>query len=235
MKLKTIESSALPIGVTVGVVLADLLTSVARAWLTKPSTAAVVSIVVIAASIELVKFFAENLFDHCKFIRRMLLRDQYLEGTWFDIMRVDGKPTEVGLSWLGYENWEVKYTGEDYDLKYDSGGTDLAMTHRFPYTGEKVVYSKDNKLLYKYTADRSDRNDPEIAGYGELQFHPGQRGIPTRYSGHYLRPEGDAKLRKVSFEGFRLDEKKHREYLNRINDAETRKDAIRDLLRRFGD
>ena len=234
MKLKTIQRSLLPIGVTIGVVLAEQLSSWLKAWLTEPGAGVLFAVVVIAASIELVKFFADTLFDHSRLLRRILLGDQYLEGTWFDIMRVAGKPSEVGLSWLSYEDWELKYAGEDYDLKYDADNAELAMTHRFPYTAEKIVYLKDNKLLYKYVADRSDRDDLEIAGYGELQFHPGEHGIPTRHSGHYYRPEGGGVFRKISFEGFRLDERRERECLQRLNDPETRKDAMRQLLKRFG-
>jgi hypothetical protein len=191
MKLKSVQHSVVPIGVTIGTVLAEQLSSWLKAWFAGPSAAVIFSVVVIGASIELVKFFADTIFDHWRLLRRLLLGDQYLEGTWFDIMHVAGKPSEVGLSWVSYEDWEIKYAGEDYNLKCDSDNVEIAMTHRFPYTAEKIVYSKDNKLLYKYTADRSDR-DVEITGYGELQFHPGERGFPIRHSGHYYRPEGAA-------------------------------------------
>lgn len=233
MKLKTVQRGLLPLGVAIGVVLAERLSSWFKAWLSDPSTMVLFSIVVISASIEVIRFLAETLFDHSRFLRRILLGDQYLEGTWFDIMRVAGKASEVGLSWLSYDDWEVKYAGEDYDLKYDTDCTEVAMTHRFPYTAEKIVYSKDNKLLYKYTAGRSDRDDVEIAGYGELQFHPGECGIPARYTGHYLRPEEGGILRKICFEGFRLDDKMDRECLQRLNNPETRKDAMRQLFKRF--
>ena len=41
-------------------------------------------------------------------------------------------------------------------------------------------------------------------------------------------------FRKISFDGFRLDDKKDREFLQRLNAPETRKDAMQQLLRRFG-
>ena len=234
MKLKTVQRSLLPIGVAVGVVLTDRLSSWLKEWLTRPGVEVLFSVVVIAISIELVKVFAETLFDHSRFLRRFLLGSEYLEGTWFDIMKVAGKPSEVGLSWFTYDDWELQYSGEDYDLKPQAEHAELAMEHRFPYTAEKIVHLKNNKLLYKFTADRSDRDDLEIAGYGELQLHPGDRGIPTRYSGHYYRPEGGGVFRKISFEGFRLDETRDRDCLRRLNSPETRKDAMRELLKRLG-
>lgn len=189
---------------------------------------ALFSIAVISASIELIKFLAETLFDQSRFLRRILLGDQYLEGTWFDIMDVAGKPSEVGLSWLSYDDWEIKYSGEDYHLKYLSDCADEAMKHRFPYTAEKIVYLKDNKLFYKYTAERSGRDEPEIVGYGELQF-PGGRGIPMRYTGHYYRQEGSGIFRKICFVGFRLDGKKDREYLQRLNNPRCYAPALQAL------
>lgn len=216
-----------------GVVLAERLSSWLEAWLSDPSAVVLFSVVVISASIELIRFVVATLFDHSRHLRRLLLGDQYLEGTWFDIMRVGGRPSEIGVSWLRYEDWEIKYAGEDYDLKYESGCADVAMAHRFPFTAETIVYAKDNKLLYKYTADRSDRDEVEISGYGELQFHPGRQGIPMRYSGHYYRPEGGGNFRKICFEGFRLDDRKDSECLERLGDPETRRDAMRQLLKRF--
>ncbi|MGH8554975.1 MAG: hypothetical protein ACREUD_05330 [Gammaproteobacteria bacterium] len=73
-------------------------------------------------------------------------------------------------------------------------------------------------------------DEVEIAGYGELQFHPGGQGIPMRYSGHYYRPEGGGNFRKICFEGFRLDDRKD---IERLENPETRKDAMRQLLKRF--
>src|SRR5262245_12221196 len=234
MKLKTVQRSLLPIGVAVGVVLTDRLSLWLSAWLTRPGVEVLFSVVVIAVSIELVKFFAESLFDHSRVLRRVLLGNEYLEGTWFDVMRVGGKLSEVGLSWFSYDDWELKYSGEDYALVSNAVNAELVVEHRFPYTAEKIVHLKNNKLLYKFTADRSDRDDSEIAGYGELQLHPGARGVPTRYSGHYYRPEAGGVFRKISFEGFRLDETRDRDCLQRLDNPETRKDAVRELLKRFG-
>lgn len=234
MKPKTFQRTLLPLSVAGGVVAAEQLSSWFEQWLVAPGASAIFSVVVIAVSIELVKSFSSDMFNHSRVFRRLVLSDQYLEGTWFDIMRVGGKAQEVGLSWLSYEDWEVKYAGEDYDLSYDGRTCEVAMTHRFPYTAEKIVYSKENKLLYKYTADRSDRDDLEIAGYGELQFHPSGNGIPIRYSGHYYRQEGGSVFRKISFEGFRLDEDKDRDSLKRLDNPETKKEALCQLLRRFG-
>lgn len=233
MKLKTVERGLLPLGVAIGVVLAERLSSWLEAWLSKPGAVVLFSIVVISVGIELIRFVAETLFDHSRLLRRLLLGDQYLEGAWFDIMRVNGRPSEVGISYFRYDDWEIKYTGEDYDLKCDGDCPDLAMAHQFPFTAETIVYAKDNKLLYKYTAARSDRDDVEVAGYGELQFHPNISGIPTRYSGHYYRPEGEGNFRKVCFQGFRLDDRKDRECLQRLENPGTKRDTMRQLLKRF--
>jgi hypothetical protein len=193
MKLKTIQRSVLPIGVTVGVILAEQLSTRLKAWLTEPGAAVMLSAVVIAASIELVKFFAETLFDHWRFLRRVLLGDQYLEGTWFDIMRVAGKPSEVGLSWISYDDWEINYAGEDYDLKYDSDSAGVAMTHRFPYTAETIADDRlDLRARVGHAGLLPVRDQDQVAFAAGTQVNGDRPPRPRLHSLHACQSESQS-------------------------------------------
>lgn len=167
------------------------------------------------------RFLTGSLFERSKTVRRLLLGKDYIEGMWFDIMREKGNVKEIGVSSLEYADFQIKYSGEDYDL---------AVTQRLPFLAEMTQLRKDGVLMYKYTARRSDTDRLGIPGYGELQFHLGRQGMPTRYTGEYFQLNENT---KCTFEGFKLDEKKDRELLELLDDGKTRKEALRKLKEKY--
>ncbi|HSF29901.1 MAG TPA: hypothetical protein VLK82_05440 [Candidatus Tectomicrobia bacterium] len=218
--LKRLQTIQATLGVAVGVVLSEQWPSWAKHWFPNAGVAEVLSLITVAVSVVVLKFMAGALFEKSKRVRRMLLGRQYIEGTWLDIMRADGKLKEIGVSWLRYDGSELRYTGEDYDL---------TLNHCSPYEAE-MVQLKGQVLMYKYTARRSDNGSLGTQGYGELQFSPGRDGIPNKYSGSYFVLQGREKL---SFEGFKLDEQKDSELLELLENGRTRKEALRRLLEEY--
>ncbi len=219
--LKRLQTMQSTLGVAVGVVLSEHAVSWAKQWFANPGVSGILSLVVVAVSVVAVNFIASNVFERSKRVRRMLLGRQYIEGTWFDVMRVGGKIEEIGISWVRYEDLEINYCGEDYDL---------TLNYCSPYEAE-MVQLKGQVLMYKYTARRSDNGNLGTQGYGELQFSPGRNGIPIKYAGSYFVLQGKEKL---SFDGFKLDEKHDRELLELLDSGKTRKEALRRLLAKYG-
>jgi hypothetical protein len=219
--LKRLQTMQSTLGVAVGVVLSEHTVAWAKQWFANPGASGILSLVVVAASVVVVKFMASIAFEKSKRVRRMLLGRQYIEGTWFDVMRAGGKIAEMGISWIRYEDLEIKYCGEDYDL---------TLNYCSPYEAD-MVQLKGQVLMYKYTARRPDNGNLGTQGYGELQFSPGRNGIPNKYAGSYFVLHGKEKL---SFDGFKLDETHDRELLELLDHGKTRKEALRRLLAKYG-
>jgi hypothetical protein len=218
--LKRVKSMQSTLGVAVGVVLTDQFSSLAKQWFLIPGVPIVFSLLVVAISVVAVQFLTSSLFDHFQWVRRLLLGQEYIEGTWFDILRKDGRPLEIGVSWLRYEDLNVKFSGEDCDL---------ALRHSFPYEANMVQFD-GQVLMYKYTARRSDDANITTQGYGEIQFSNVRQGVPKKYSGCYFVLRSTEKL---SFEGFKLDEEKDREWIKMLDSGETRKKALFQLFRKY--
>lgn len=223
--LKRLQAAHVSIGLAVGVVLAQEFTRLAQQWLTGSFMPAVASLIVITLSVMAVKYFVNQLFNGAKWFRRLMLGKQFVEGTWFDIMRIGDQPAvEVGVSRLSYHDAEVRYSGDDYDL---------CMSHTAPYHSEMAQMKWDGQrliLMYKYRAGRSDEKQVGTEGYGELLFSPPD-SLPNHYSGCYFVLDGGS---KYSFEGFRLDERKDREILALLNRGDTKREALRSLLQKYG-
>ncbi|MEX2263591.1 MAG: hypothetical protein WD696_16660 [Bryobacteraceae bacterium] len=180
-----------------------------------------VSLAVIAVVLKLVEFFLGSLFDRSRWVRRKLLAEQYIEGTWFDIMRRGGKPVEIGVSRLRYKDFTIRFSGEDYNIENDPG---MEAGHCSPFDADMVHFNGE-VLAYKYTARRSDDANITTQGYGELQFFSVEDGAPSKYSGSYFVLQCNEKM---CFEGFKLDEKADAEALDLFKRGRTR-EALRVL------
>ena len=217
-KLQTIEEA---FGAAVGIVLAEQFAPLMKQWLLISGSAAVFSVILVTISILFVRFLIGSLFERSKTVRKILLGKNYIEGIWFDVMREKGQVKEIGVSSVEYADFQIKYSGEDYDL---------AVTQRLPFMAEMAQLKRDGVMMYKYTARRSDTDRVGTPGYGELQFHSGRHGMPTRYTGEYFLLNENT---KCSFEGFKLDEKKDKELLELLDSGETRKEALRRLKEKY--
>ncbi len=208
------------LGVAVGVVLSQQTSHLAKSWFPVPGVTAAFSIIVIAVAIVVIRFFAGSLFVRSRVLRRILMGNQYVEGTWFDIMRKNGEVAEIGFSRIIYTRAGVKFFGEDYALTMENG---------FPYRAE-LVQIEWPKLKYVYTANRSDSADEVTTGYGILDFLEERHGPPKKYSGKYFVLRGTD---TVSFEGIRLHEKHDKDLIHQLDDPLLRKQALSDLLEKY--
>lgn len=162
-----------------------------------------------------------EIFDHWKGIRKKLIGQQYIEGTWFDIMKLDGQPMDIGISTFEYVDYEIRYKGQDYNLAKGSWA---------PYH-TKMVKLEWPRLTYIYTAQRQDAKTVEMTGYGVLDFHVGTKGPPTTHSGQYLALQSSE---RISFESFRLNEKKDSNVLAKLVEPTTKRQALFALFEKYG-
>lgn len=209
------------IGVAIGVILSQQTSHLTTKWFTVPGINAMFAIILVTISIIIMKFFVGSLFVRSRTLRRILLGKQYVEGTWFDIMRKNNEVVEIGFSRISYTHKEVQFCGEDYNLEMDQC---------YPFHAD-IVQINWPTLHYVYTANRSDTKEETIKGYGELDFQKELRGSPKKYSGKYFVLRGTD---KISFEGIKVNERKDKRLIELLDEPATRKKALRQLLEKYG-
>ncbi|MCZ6703107.1 MAG: hypothetical protein O6940_08710 [Ignavibacteria bacterium] len=218
---KLIQDFEATIGLAVGVVISQNTSHLITKWITTGEITVMFAIVVITLSVYIMKFFIGSLFVQSRTLRRFLLGRQYIEGTWFDIMRKDNKVAEVGFSRISYTHKNIEFSGEDYNLEMDQC---------FPFRAE-IVKMHWPTLHYVYTSNRSDTKEQTTKGYGEIDFQTERRGSPKKYVGKYFVLRG---TEKIFFEGIKLNEKKDKTLIDLLDDPAHRKEALKQLLKKYG-
>ena len=91
------------------------------------TTSLAAAVAILAVGPFLIRFFLDWFAD-ATFIRKALLGDEFVAGTWIDVMWCDGAPCGYGLSKIRYRGSSMCYTGEDLKIDGTDGGhywTDL--------------------------------------------------------------------------------------------------------------
>jgi len=218
---KLIQNLEATIGLAIGVVISQEISHLITKWFTAREITAMFAIVIITVSVIIMKFFIGSLFVQSRTLRRVLLGRQYIEGTWFDIMRKDNKAAEVGFSRISYTHEGIEYSGEDYNLEMDQC---------FPFRAE-IVQMNWPTLHYVYTSNRSDSKEQTTKGYGEIDFQTERRGSPKKSVGKYFVLRG---TEKIFFEGIKLNEKKDKTLIDLLDDPAHRQEALKQLLKKYG-
>ncbi len=91
---KLIQDFEATIGLAVGVVISQNTSHLITKWFTTGEITVLFAIVLITLCVYIMRFFIGSLFVQSRTVRRFLLGKQYVEGTWFDIMRKDNKVAE---------------------------------------------------------------------------------------------------------------------------------------------
>ncbi|HEX6201579.1 MAG TPA: hypothetical protein VF100_01175 [Thermoanaerobaculia bacterium] len=161
------------------------------------------AMVVIAAVFYLIGVAADQFFEHVTWARRLVLRDQFVEGCWIDAVIAPGKELSGGIVRIFYRDGEMKISGTTYDRRGKRIG---------PFSSKHSMFC-DNDLVYVYTKDRQAGGGSESHGFGTYTFKPSESWSPTeldgffssRDSAHDWRVHGrkleDAPPRNVEIEG----------------------------------
>lgn len=134
-----------------------------------------IALLIVAASTELLKEGADFAVSASQPLRRILLRRQFIEGSWLDIAYKDGEPYSIGIIRIEPEGTSIRVSGELFDLQGEPKGI-------FRSEMTNVQWPV---LRYKYSAVRSSISQrDDFQGYTELQFAE-RDGIPLRFQGYY--------------------------------------------------
>jgi hypothetical protein len=175
----------------------------------------IISIAIIAIGIEYLPGLLELLLE-IPFIKKAIIRDHYLDGTWLELDSKDGEPIEVGITRIKIMNEKINYGGTTFPIDPDSAGAGSAYT-------ATIIDLNWPTLKYIYEFKRFDSESSKLHGYGELDFDT-RDGYPITCRGHYISLESGE---KVSLEKWKVIDK---ELLKKLDNP---KDYIPEILKYF--
>ena len=76
----------------------------------------VLSIIAVPIVYELVSILLKAAFNSSRLLRRILLRNHFVEGTWVEIARVDEQFLSIAIKWVDANGNSLKIHGNDYNL-----------------------------------------------------------------------------------------------------------------------
>ena len=117
-----------------------------------------------------------HLVDSWQRLRKLLLRDRFIEGTWLTCVWENRKHKFSGTARFVHVENGLRMSGENFDPK-------KGMACGWFRTDMVVVAWP--VMQYKYTWSRHANENPNTQGYGELQFAE-RNGPPTRATGFFI-------------------------------------------------
>lgn len=170
---------------------------------------------VLIAFISFSEWFAEFAIDHWRGLRRLILRDAFVEGIWFNM--VPGRPAPYGLLKISMSAGTVKIDGEQYDAAASLTATWHSEMARFDGRILKYVY----RVRYS-----RDSFDADAEGITTLSFaNATSSGVPRTYNGHYQDITTAPKI--LSFTAWRVEAP---ELLTRLETDDRKQAAVLALI-----
>ena len=176
----------------------------------------------VSAAVSLIIFFkalewlVEQAIEKVDWFRELILSDDYIEGTWFDVVEIDGKKF-YGIFSITYRDGEITQNGEQ--IAFDNK----------PQNSWNTIVSKyeNNSLTMIYHVNYFDENRPEQPyGISVCNFSkPTTHRAPVTFSGTFY--DMSKNFMTKSFRGFKVTDK---EILQRLNNPATRNDALLNLI-----
>ncbi len=160
-------------------------------------------------TIQALRFLATQLISRSSWIRHLILREDFIEGTWRGL-----SPNDNALVTIAIYNHDIRVTGKVFD---DAGK--LMLTWRALSTR----YDGD-ELRYLYSATSGSTKEPkEIYGYCVLQFARNRpHAAPRTYDGYHV--DVSTSFEQLRFQGEKITDKT---LLRNLQTLEGTKDVIR--------
>lgn len=137
------------------------------------------ALVLIAALFHLVGVAADLFFERAAWARRLVLRDQFVEGCWADVVIGPGRELSGGIVHIFYRDGELRISGTTYDRRGKRIG---------PFFSKHSMFC-DNDLVYVYTKDPQALGASPSHGFGTYTFQPSQSWSPTEFNGFFSSRE----------------------------------------------
>lgn len=191
-RIETFRRVTSAVGLTLGAAVARYTDSVLANY-TLPGPLQIFVFFVVMLCIYLVTNYGASAFvDASPRLRRFILGKYFVEGTWMDVLRVNGTPTYVGLLRIEYDSGTLSISGRNFNrngVVESSFNSDIA-AFEWP------------RLLFKYSASRSPEGEHNLEGFAHVRF-VGRDGSPLSYDGYYRDHAGN----RAEYSGWKVTEK----------------------------
>ncbi|NIS37739.1 hypothetical protein GWN26_01340, partial [Candidatus Saccharibacteria bacterium] len=159
-----------------------------------------------------------SLVERSKFIRKLILGKDYIEGSWVDLS-IDHQNKllrAVALVEIEYQNGSIAFGGQVF-------GCNGVPVGNFD---SSVAGYKNNTLWYVYNREVVFENKEKATGRGELKFTRESHN-PTSYYGSFFDTETEL---EISVEGARIQDKKT---LKMLRKQEGKAQVVKEYSERF--
>jgi hypothetical protein len=125
-----------------------------------PTITMLLLIAIVVLLSRITEFLIKELVSKSRWLRRIVLGTQFIEGRWIDKVVTDGNVESIALLTITYSNNQFEVNGESLDLMGDK----LGAFHTY-------ISVFDNwELKYAYHGVNIRKGDIRIDGYGEYNF-----------------------------------------------------------------
>lgn len=129
---------------------------------------------VLLAVAHLLFLLTKNIAFNSKIIRKWILRDQYFEGVWIDVVHDEPKH---------YAIVHIRFIGGIYEISGESYDEDANFLGNWMSTSS---WASNNRLRYSYRGDVNNLSVWEYDGLTEYNFIGSESGNPTTFTGYYV-------------------------------------------------
>ncbi len=175
---------------------------------------------IIIISFIILQFLLNKLVNSSR-INRIILGEQYIAGTWIEVIYNNEKDKEVGygIKRISYDNDLLNYEGDNFDIK--------ALTHTGSFSANFLAL-KFPYINYKYTWDKNGSFEKH-EGIGQVKFIKRTKKVPIVMTGFFIDlKEGQ----KFNFTSWKITDN---EILQKIENPKTHKETLISTIRQFKD
>lgn len=128
-------------------------------------------VIVLVTVFKLIEYLIEKAIEECKFIRKIILKNEFIEGTWFDNVKIDGEDV-YGLTTFTFNKGKYFQTGEQIfkdgttrcswnSVVADFQNNTLMVIYTVKYFDETYIVQPYGVSMYRFLNSRNE-NEPMI-------------------------------------------------------------------------
>lgn len=133
------------------------------------------ALLLIGVVFHLIGVAADTFLERATWARRLVLREQFVEGQWADVVVGPNDELTGGIVDIFYRNGELQVSGTTYDRLGRRIG---------PFFSKHSMFC-DNDLIYIYTKDPQALARSPSLGFGTYTFQPCRWRSPTEFNGFF--------------------------------------------------
>lgn len=134
------------------------------------------SVVLIVVLDQTITFLLQGFYETNQLLRKLLLGNQFVEGTWIEFVSQNKKIVSVGIAVISSKDYEIQINGNNFDLNgnLNYGFSSTANMARMEWPIFRYVY-EDRPL---------QGSQDTLAGVAHIKFGP-TNNRPTIYAGSF--------------------------------------------------